>query len=421
MRSSLPTPAGRSVPRRAAPLRALARLAGAAAVAVVLSACSFITGVPDVSRVELTVPVNTIAPGEAVQATGIAYGRGNSVVTHNRRRVIYRSNNDSVATVSPEGLVRGLAPGRAVITGTSDGKRDEVEITVRPQPVTKLIINNRNAILRLSPTVTGVLGATALDTIGRPIDNRPATWVSLDPAVATVTSVGVISPRALGAARIVASVDTGLAPTVGKVADTVTVRVTVTPVSSVRITQRTATVYTGEQFTFTATVVDSLNNVVTDRRVVWTTSDRGTVLSVDSLTGVATAVTAGGNTGLFASVETVQGFPNTDYRVDQVNVAVLAPAASARVLAGGQATTSIALRAGAAQQLTFQALDVVNNVLAGRQFRVTSDTPNVATATAGGLVTAGSAGAATITVQPLKADGTTAQGTPATFTVTVTQ
>jgi uncharacterized protein YjdB len=411
MRSSLP----------AAPRRALARLAGAAAVAVVLSACSFITGVPNVSRVELSVPFATIAPGQQVQATGVPFGGGGNVITHNRRQVRYQSSNDSVATVTPTGLITGVNTGRATIRASSDGKSDQVEITVRPVPVTKLLINNRSAILRLSPSVTGVLSATAIDTAGRPLDNRPAAWTSLEPNVVAVTSVGVVSPKALGTARIVASVDTGLAPAVGRVADTVSVRVTVTPVSSVRITQRTATLYTGDTLRFAATVVDSLNTVVTDRRVVWTTSDRGSLVAIDSLTGFATAVAAGGTVTLTATVETVQGFPNTDFRSEQVPVQVLARATSTRVTTtAGQAVTNVGLRVGAAQELRFAALDAVGNQLSGRQFRVTSDTPAVATATVGGVVTAVAPGAATVTVQPLDAAGNP-QGTPATFTVTVTQ
>jgi uncharacterized protein YjdB len=238
-------------PLPAAVLRAVARSAGAVAVAVALSACSFITGVPGVSRVELTVPVTVIAPGQAVQASGVPLRGNGSVITHNRRQVAYTSSDEKVATVTPGGIITGVAPGKAVITASSDGKRDQQEITVRPTPVTRLIIANRSTILRLSPSVTGLFAATALDTAGRPLENRPATWLSLDPAVASITPVGVVTPRAVGSARIVASVDTGLAPAVARVADTVTVRVTPTPVATVRIAPRTPTLYTGQTLQFT--------------------------------------------------------------------------------------------------------------------------------------------------------------------------
>jgi uncharacterized protein YjdB len=406
----------------ATPLRALARLAGAAAVAVALSACSFITGVPDVARVELQVPITVIAPGQAVQASGVPVGNGGSVITHSRRQVSYSSSDDAVATVSPAGLITGVAPGRATIRASSDGKSASVEMTVRPVPVRQVLIRPRSPIVRLAPSVTVLLEAAVVDTNNQLLANRPPTWTSLDQNVATISAAGAITPRALGAARIVASVDTGLAPLVGKVADTVTVRVTPVPIISVRVTPTAPTLYTGQTQQFTATVVDSLQQVVTDRRVVWSTTDRGSVLAVDSLTGLATAVAPSAvGTTITASVETVPGFPALDFQRGSTTVSVLAPAANARVVnASGIVVTGTTLRVGASQQVTLQALDVVGTSLAGRQYRVTSDTPAVATVSATGLITAGSTpGSATITVQALDANGTP-QGTAATFVVTVT-
>jgi uncharacterized protein YjdB len=294
---------------------------------------------------------------------------------------------------------------------------------VRPIPVRQVIINPRSPIVRLAPSITVILGAAVIDTNNQVLANRPPTWRSLDPTVATITAAGAISPRALGTARVIASVDTGLAPKVGVVADTVSVRVTPVPIISVRVTPTTPTVYTGQTLQFTATVTDSLQQTVTDRRVVWSTSDRGAVLAVDSLTGLATGVAASNfATTITASVETVPGFPNLDFQRGSTTVAVQTPAARARVVnAAGATVNGITLAAGASQQLTLQALDAVNNVLAGRQFRAVSDTPGVASVTPAGLVTAGAtAGSATVTVQALDAAGV-AQGTPITFTVTVTQ
>lgn len=404
----------------AAPRRLLARLAGAAVVVAALSACSFITGVPNVARVELTIPVTTIAPGQSVQASGVPLGSGGNIITHSRRQVTYRSENDSVASVTPGGIVTGVNPGRTRIVASSDGKSAAVDITVRPVPVRQVIISPRAPIVRLAPSITVLIGAAVIDTNNQVLGNRPPNWKSLDPTIATITAAGAISPKALGSARIVASVDTGLAPAVGVVTDTVTLRVTPVPIISVRVLPTTPTLYTGQTLQFTATVTDSLQQIVTDRRVVWSTGDRGTNLAVDSLTGFATAVApASFGTSVTASVETVPGFPNLDFQRGSTSVAVLAPATSARVVnSSGTVVTSIALRPGASQQLGFQALDAVNNVLSGRQFRVTSDTPGVATSTVAGLVTAGTAGAATITVQALDAAGAP-QGTPGTITVTV--
>lgn len=399
--------------------RALARAAATAVVAVALAACSFITGVPNVSRVELTIPVLVIAPGQSVQATGLALGSGGNVITNARRQVTYSSSNDSVARVTASGLILGIAPGRATITASSDGKSASKEITVRPVPVRQVLISRGVLTIRQVPGVAYILSAAVLDTNNQPLANRPPTWKSLDPTVATINQVGAITALALGSVRISATVDTGLAPAVGTVGDTVTLRVTPTPVVAVKITPTSPTIYTGQKLTFVATVTDSLQTTVT-RRVVWSSSDRGTVLAVDSLSGEATAVgSSAATTTVTAAVEIVPGFPGTGTRNDFTSVTVLPPAASVRV-----STSALALRAGASAAVTFTAVDALGNSLSGRTFRLTSSAPAVVAVPDNAVpsnytLTAGAtAGTATITVQTLDVAGA-AQGTSTTFTVTV--
>jgi uncharacterized protein YjdB len=424
MRFLLPTPE-----RRRAALRAVSRAAtralGGAAVAVALSACSFITGVPDVSRVDFDVPVKVIAPGQSVQATALPIGGGGSAIDHPRRRVGFSSSNDSIATVAANGVITGVAPGRATITASVDGKSSRIEITVRPVPVKQVLIAPRAPVVRLVPGVASILGAAVLDTLGAPLANRPPTWVSLDPGVATINSIGAVTPVALGTARVTAAVDTGLAPALGRVVDTVTLRVTPTPIVRVRITPTNPVVYSGQKLTLTATVTDSLLTTVT-RRVVWSASDRGTVIALDSLTGEATAVASSAvSTNVTATVETVQGFPGTDTRTDVTLLTVLPPAASVRVSNGAGAVSALALRSGAVSALTLSAVDALGNVLSGRIFRLTSSNPAVASVSdapvpSSTTITAGAtAGTATITVQTLNVREEP-QGTSTTFTVTVT-
>jgi len=386
-----------------------------------LAACDFLTGVPSVSRVDLTLPVTAIAPGERIQAAGLAIGRGGNAIPNSRRSVSYSSSNDSVATVgSTTGIVTGIAPGRVTISASSDGKRSSVELTVRPTPVRQVLISPRSPIIRLAPSVSVVLGAAVIDTNNQALSNRPPNWRSLDPTVATISAAGVVTPRALGTARIVASVDTGLAPNAGMVADTVTARITPTPVISLRITPSQPVIYTPNTLQFTATVTDSLQSPVTDRRVVWTSSNPA-ALSIDSLTGLATAIQPTGfGVQVSARVERVPGFPALGDETAAVVAQVLAPAASARVTgAGGAVVSTVTLARGATTNLAYTALDRNGSALGGRNFLVTSSNPAIVTADNVGLVTAqNAAGTATLTVQALDNAGN-AQGTPATVTVTV--
>lgn len=408
MRFLLPTPARR---------RGLARAVASAVAVVALSACSFITGVPDVNHVDLSAPVTVIAPGQSVQATGLAIGNGGNVITHARRQVSYSSNNDSVATVNGNGVITGVAPGYATITASAGGKSNKLDITVRPVPVRQVVIRQRTPIVRLAPSVTYVMDAAVIDTNNQPLGNRPPAWKSLDANIAAISTAGIVTPRALGTTRIVASVDTGIAPKSGVVTDTVTLTVTPTPVIDIKITPTNPTLYTGQKLSFTATVTDSTLATVT-RRVVWTSSS--TALAIDSLTGEATAVSpSGSNVTVTATVDVVPGFVNLSTRQAFASVAVLAPAASARV-----SPNTLALRAGAAATVTFTAVDAVGNALTGRTFRLTSSAPGVVAVPAEAVpssytITAGATtGTATITVQTLDASGA-AQGTSTTLTVTV--
>jgi uncharacterized protein YjdB len=236
--------------------------------------------------VDLTLPVTAIAPGERLQAVALAIGRGGNVINSDRRAVTFASSNDSVATVgATTGIVTGIAPGRVTISASVDGKRSEAQLTVRPTPVRQVLISQPRApIVRLAPSVVAVLSAAVIDTSNQPLANRPPTWRSLEPAVASISAAGVLTPRTVGSARIVASVDTGVAPQAGQVADTITVRVTPTPILSVSITPTQSVVYVPGTLQLTAVVTDSTLTQVTDRRVVWRSSNPA-VLAVDSLTG----------------------------------------------------------------------------------------------------------------------------------------
>ena len=131
MRYLVPSSAGgrRSVVPR------VARSLASAAAALALAACSWITGVPDVDRVTVTVtPATIFAGGQPGQVIGQSLRKDGSVITHNRRIVSFRSSNPAVATVSGSGtgIVSGVAAGTAYIIAENDGKRDSALVTVLP-------------------------------------------------------------------------------------------------------------------------------------------------------------------------------------------------------------------------------------------------------------------------------------------------
>jgi uncharacterized protein YjdB len=146
----------------------------------------------------------TVFQGLTLQlAATLRDGTGN-VLTG--RTVNWSTSNPSVATVSPAGLVTGVALGQVSITAESEGVTSGVGVTVQPRPV---------ATVALSPNPGSVKAGTQLqmsldlrDANGNQLTTigRSVTWDSSNKPVATVQD-GVVSGVSAGTATITVTVD----------------------------------------------------------------------------------------------------------------------------------------------------------------------------------------------------------------------
>jgi len=169
-------------------------------------------------------------------------------------------------------------------------------------------------------------------------------------------------------------------------------------VAAVSVSPSSASIVTGTTQQLTATTTDSSNNVLTGRTVTWA-SDNSAVATVDA-NGLVTAVAAGTAT-ITATSEGKSGTAT-------ITVTPLpAPVATVTV-----APPSANVVVGSTEQLTATTTDSAGNVLSGRSVSWSSDAPAIATVNArNGLVSAVSAGVATITA--------TSEGKNGTSTITV--
>lgn len=117
------------------------------------------------------------------------------------RVVTWSSNLTSVATVAADGLVSGIGLGTATITATSEGKSGSATVTV----VARTTPNVAVATVTLTPTsgslFVGDVGAftpTVKDASGNVLTNRPVTWSSSQPGVASVRSDGLLTALSPG-------------------------------------------------------------------------------------------------------------------------------------------------------------------------------------------------------------------------------
>src|SRR5207247_4474848 len=163
------------------------------------------------------------------------------------RTVTWSSSNPAVATVSNSGLVSGVTPGTATITATSEGKSGTSTITVTPVPVASVEVTPATASVQAGQTVQ--LTATPRDAGGTPLSGRTVTWSSSTPAVATVSSSGLVSGVTPGSATITATSE-------GK-SGTSSVTVTNVPVATVEVTPASASVQAGQTVQLTAARKDA--------------------------------------------------------------------------------------------------------------------------------------------------------------------
>src|SRR6266436_502085 len=178
----------------------------------------------------------------------------------------------------------------------------------------------------------------------------------------------------------------------GAVSDTATVTVTLPPVASVSVSPASASVLPTQTAQLTATTLDSTSAVLNGRTVTWSSGNTG-IATVDG-SGLVTGV-AVGSTTVTASSEGKSA--SSSITVTNVPVATVTVSPASGNLYVGQTL-----------QLTATPKDSAGNPLTGQTVTWSSDNTAVATVSTRGLVTARTAGAATITAATGGKSGTSA-------------
>jgi hypothetical protein len=122
--------------------------------------------------------------GTQVTLMGTAYSR------HGDRRadlVSFSSSNSRVATVTPDGRLHALTPGRATVTAKAGAAATQLALQVVPNTVAKLTLDPASAAVRTGDVVR--FSANARDGAGRVLTDLPVEW-----AVAATLGVATIDP-----------------------------------------------------------------------------------------------------------------------------------------------------------------------------------------------------------------------------------
>jgi len=199
-----------------------------------------------------------------------AYPTDSSGMDLEARRIRWWSGDEKVATVNSNGLVYGVAVGKAVIAVEVDGVQAAVLVRVLPAPIGRVMIEPE-ALDLLQGRWTR-LKATALDIWGQTVEVESFEWSSSDPAIAQVDGEGRVDALEPGSATIFASVD--------EVEGSAPVLVRQNPVAKVETEVDIFEIYTGRSRQLVATALDQEGNILPDVAVTWH-SPNPQVASVD--------------------------------------------------------------------------------------------------------------------------------------------
>lgn len=115
----------------------------------------------------------------------------------------WSSSNTSVATVSPAGVVTGVAPGSATISASAGGKTGTATISIQLAPVDRIVVTPANPTVNIGQTLQ--LTATLYDQQNHVLTGRTVTWSSADVTEATVSNSGLVTALKRGTVNITAS------------------------------------------------------------------------------------------------------------------------------------------------------------------------------------------------------------------------
>lgn len=338
----------------------------------------------------VSVTPNQLSVGVGVSAPLTVEVRDVSGALLQGRKVAWATKDPTIATISGAGVVTGVRAGPVQIAATAEGKSAIVDVTVIPVPVSTVEVSPSSPDLTLGQTVT--LTAIAKDARGTVLPNRPATWATGAPSVATVSASGVVSTIGAGSAVIFATIEGSTGSAVVSVRQLAVTSVTVAPASS--------NIGVGASVVLAETV-RSGSTVITGRPVQWSSSNDA----------VAIVSSSGRVTGLKAGVVTITA------TCDGVAGTAFVAVGIASVVVSPNPTTVVA---GQTRQLTAVARDAANTAITGVPFQWTSATPATATVDGNGLVRGVSVGIVSISAAVGTASGASSVTVTAVPVATVT-
>lgn len=342
--------------------------------AVIAAACTTPVDLTPLASISLQPSFDSVELGTTYSGWTLTLKDVNNT-TVSGRKLTWESNNLAVATIDAStGVLTAVGSGQSNITVRAEGLSAQSTIKVL-QPVMSIVATPDSFDLPM--TTTRTISVQLVGPNGVALTNRAITWRSNNPAVAVVSTTGLVTPVAPG--------NTTITVFAGGKEVTVRVRVVGEPVTSVRISpqQTVHVIRLGQSRQLSAECFSASQQVLAGRPITWNSSNP--VVASVSQTGLVSG-NALGNATITATCD------NT------ASASVTAQVTPVPVSSVTVTPTSMSLAAGTLGQLIATARDSAGNVLSlqGRSVQWLTDNQPVAAVSTTGVVSANSPGGANI-------------------------
>ena len=271
-----------------------------------------------VAMVALSSPPDVIEVGDSFRLVASPRDARGEAITG--LPVDWKSTNDEVFSVQADGTIVARAAGTAEVSATVGRARGAVRLAASAPAVValRLAADPQRPVVGDRVRVT----ATAVDTRGRPLRDRPIAWSLSNLELVRIISDGVFDATAAGSLYVTAACD-GMQATIDVVIEPARV-------ASIRVSTPPSKIVAGSTFRLAAATLDARGNSLTGHTIEWMTSDA----KVASVSGDGIVTTLGpGNVKVIASCEgktvsvaiTIRGSRNSEPSAPKV-VVVPAPA-----------------------------------------------------------------------------------------------
>lgn len=373
-----------------------------------------VAGTATVTVVNIPVAAVVVAPKsltlviqQTSQLSATTFDANNNVLTG--RTVAWATGDQSIVSVSANGMITALAAGTTTVSATAEGLTDACTVTVTSVPAASVTVTPGSGTINAGATLP--LTVTVKDASNNPLVGRAVTMTTSNPAIATVSPSSATTNGAGQASVTVTGVGNGAATITassGSAQGFSTITVNVVPIATITVTPSPASVAETQTAQLTATAKDALGNVLTGRTLVWSSNNNAQV-SVDQ-TGLITAVAgSGGQAATITAADATNTSTNgtTSVSVTYLPVATISVPSQASVTVGGQTQLTATLLSSGGATLSSTGRTIT--------WGPSSDPAKATVNSTTGVVTGVATGSATIPVSA----SSPGQGSPATASVVV--